>query len=82
MTLHTKQFNVLLDKSERHMLAELAKSQRASSGFILRQLIARAYAMQYQNCPVCANGTPCFVPHMHHSRPNPLAHPTAQEPQS
>ena len=61
----THSFNVLLEPEEMDMLKTLAHSTRTNMSIVLRQALKYRYAMEIQNAPTCANGRPCFVPHMH-----------------
>jgi len=61
----TKQYNILLNESDRSHLDMLAEMQELSSAQLIRSLIRGAYAMSVMGAPSCSNGSPCLVPAAH-----------------
>lgn len=64
-----KPFHCLLSVEEYDMLNRLAAAEGVSAGQIMRAALRGKYAMQIARVPTCANGTRCFVPHMHQMAP-------------
>jgi len=75
-TLKTITYNILLDPTTRKMLEELGAANDVSCAQILRESIRWRFAMQIAGAPTCANGRPCFVPHLHAMPPNTAASAT------
>jgi hypothetical protein len=60
-----KPFHVLLSADEMDMLTSLTSMSGESGGAVLRAALRARFSHQCMNCPTCASGTPCYVPHMH-----------------
>lgn len=60
-----KPFNLLLSPDEYTMLQQLAAQSGMSAGVELRAALRARHAMIILQCPTCANGTGCYVPHVH-----------------
>lgn len=58
-------FNVMLSTEQKNMLNQLAESLNCSKGQTFRFMLIAAYQMKFKDTPTCANGSRCFVPHMH-----------------
>ena len=63
----TRQFNVMLTENEHEVLRNMAETYGCSAGQVVRMCIrARSSFLSGNFC--CADGTPCFAPHMHAGR--------------
>ncbi len=78
MSNRTKSFNVVLSPTEYHMLQSLADQKHFSKGLLVRELIRARYQMVFNASPQCANGMPCYVPHMHTATAPVAAAPTEE----
>lgn len=61
-------FNILLAPAEYEKLQELAAAVDGSMGHAIRSAVNQAHAMVCLGVPTCADGQPCYVPHMHAQR--------------
>lgn len=66
-----KPFNVLLSDKEYNMLQALSNASGDSKGTELRKALSARYLWQVKKQAVCANGSPCFVPHLHQMNAQP-----------
>jgi len=57
--------NIIFSKEEHEQLKAYAAKNHQSVGALIRTLFRHAYYMDEHGKPVCANGTKCFVPHLH-----------------
>lgn len=58
-------FNLLMTVADDEALTELSRRLQLPRAEILRQLIRWRSSMQLRAIPICANGRPCMVPHLH-----------------
>ncbi len=65
MRKKTIPFNVLLDYQDYDRLEKVAEQLQYSKGQVFRIALNNFYQMKCANVPTCANGQPCFVPHLH-----------------
>lgn len=70
-------FNVVLDATQITHLGELATRSKCSQAQIIRFALRDAWNMVFRHKPTCADGSRCFVPHMH---PQPDTHPQPHAP--
>ena len=63
-------FNVILSKTQVEQLSALASKSNCSQAQVIRWTIAAAYHMAFRATPSCADGSRCFVPHLHASAPS------------
>lgn len=57
--------NVILPPDLHAQLKQLADAAHMSMGALIRDMIRRHWNMDKSTVPVCANGTKCYVPHLH-----------------
>lgn len=65
MTTPTTPLNILITQAQRAALTELATYNSNSLSAMIRQLIVTAHAHVFEATPLCADGTPCYVPGRH-----------------
>jgi hypothetical protein len=58
-------FNVVLSNKHSARLVDLAAHFECSKANVVRMSINSAHAMIFDKTPSCADGSKCFVPHMH-----------------
>jgi hypothetical protein len=68
-----KPLHVQINQQEEEMLSALANIHGVSKGHVVRTAVRVAYQMHIQHVPLCASGSPCFVPHMHAAQPRPVS---------
>jgi len=68
----THNFNVVLNPSELEQLRKMAAADGLSAGAVIRQALAFRFKMTIGGQPICANGRPCFVAHLHPTTPQPI----------
>jgi hypothetical protein len=63
----------MITETDRVLLGKLAEALGMTMGQVVRQSIRAAISHHLHFAPSCANGQPCYVPHMH---PRRQANPT------
>lgn len=74
-------FNVELDQADRDRLSALAARAGLPRSQVIRNALRALHAMEIANRPTCANGHPCFVPHMHAQHAAAAAPPSSRNPE-
>lgn len=58
-------FNLMLNPDDDEKLHKLQAQMRATGATVLRTALDTLYRHLIFECPMCADGHPCFVPQMH-----------------
>jgi len=58
-------FNIMLSPTHVKSLTQLAQRSHCSQAHVLRCALDAAYRMVFAHVPSCADGSRCYVPHMH-----------------
>jgi len=82
MSSPKKQFNIMLDPEHLKHLQEVADALSVNKAHAFRMTLAFAHKHIILNIKCCADGRPCFVPHLHPvaAAPNPPPQPNTPEP--
>ena len=62
-------FNVILSAAQMDQLGQLARKRECSQAQVIRFALTSAYQMIFRHTPTCADGSRCYVPHMHSDIP-------------
>lgn len=65
---YSKPFNVMLDETHRAMLDQVAHRRAVPAAQVIRDMIDKAYRMEFANEPRCASGEGCLCPQAHYGR--------------